>query len=550
MATKSTLSVLGLPLLLIYFFIRNAEALFTHTSLTKSSLALAGGVFYLCFLFSFALFKLYIYPFYFSPLRNLPEPKGSGWLWAHASQIRSNHNGEPYRRWISSVPNKGLIRFRTLFNQERIFLTSTEALREVLVTNSYDFVKPEQASFTFRKILGDGVLVAEGPSHKRQRKILMPAFAFRHIKDLYPVFWTQALKSVHAITTAISTPSLPGQRPSNIQNTYDWASRTTLDIIGVAGMGFEFNSISNVNGDIYRSYHDLFMTEPPFFRWINIGVSIPFQYIFPIIKKIFPNMKSSVQTIRAVAYDLIRQKKEAAEKGRKMGVDILSVAMESGGLNDDELANQVMTFLAAGHETTASALTWTMFLLCRHPEVQRRLREEVRGKLVDGSTGKLKDEVDALEIDHLPYLNAVCNEVLRIMPSVPLTIRVPTRDTTILGQAVPKGTHVLMAAWAMNVSKEYWGEDALEFNPERWMTEGNSNSGGVTNNFANLTFLHGPRSCIGKDFSKSELLCLVAAWFGNFECELETPRLEKDMIGWVTLRPKHGLPVRFKQIMG
>jgi len=92
--------------------------------------------------------------------------QGSGWLWAHASQIRSNHNGEPYRRWISSVPNKGLIRFRTLFNQERIFLTSTEALREVLVTNSYDFVKPEQASFTFRKILGDGVLVAEGPSHK------------------------------------------------------------------------------------------------------------------------------------------------------------------------------------------------------------------------------------------------------------------------------------------------------------------------------------------------------------------------------------------------
>jgi len=75
MATKTTLSVLGLPLLLIYFFIRNAEALFTHTSLTKSSLALAGGVFYLCFLFSFALFKLYIYPFYFSPLRNLPEPK-------------------------------------------------------------------------------------------------------------------------------------------------------------------------------------------------------------------------------------------------------------------------------------------------------------------------------------------------------------------------------------------------------------------------------------------------------------------------------------------
>ncbi|KAH7383505.1 cytochrome P450 [Cadophora sp. MPI-SDFR-AT-0126] len=548
MSTKITILVLGLPLALVYLFIRNAEAILKNSSHANSSLFLAGGAFYLSFLFLFALYKLYIYPFYLSPLRHLPEPKDTSWLWAHASQIRSNHNGEPYRRWLSSVPNNGLIRFRTLLNQERIFLTSTDALREVLVTNSYEFVKPEQAGFTFRKILGDGVLVAEGASHKHQRKILMPAFAFRHIKDLYPIFWTQALKSVHAISRAISSPSVPGQRPPNIQNTYDWASRTTLDIIGIAGMGFEFNSISTTDSEIYRTYHSLFMQEPPFFRWINIGVSIPFQYIFPVVKAVFPNLKTSVQTIRAIAYDLIRQKRLAAEKGGKMGgVDILSVAMESGGLNDDELANQVMTFLAAGHETTASALTWTMFLLCTHPDVQRKLREEVRGKLL--VDGVLKAEVDALEIDHLPYLNAVCNEVLRIMPSVPLSIRVPTRDTTILGQPVPKGTHIVIAAWAINASKEYWGEDALEFNPERWMRDGTAKSGGATNNFANLTFLHGPRSCIGKDFSKSELLCLVAAWFGSFECELESPGLEKDMIGWVTLRPGHGLPVRFKEVV-
>ncbi|KAK0103126.1 hypothetical protein ONS96_005734 [Cadophora gregata f. sp. sojae] len=516
MATKTIILVFGLPLAIIYLLIRTAGTSLTESSPSKSSLALAGTSF----------------------------------LWAHASQIRTNHNGEPYRRWISSVPNNGIIRFRTLFNQERIFLTSTDALREVLVTNSYDFVKPEQASFTFRKILGDGVLVAEGESHKRQRKILMPAFAFRHIKDLYPVFWTQALKSVQAISTAIQSPSLPGRRPSNVQSTYDWASRTTLDIIGLAGIGFPFSSLTNPSGPIYKSYHSLFTQEPPLFRWINIGISIPFRPIFPLIKRIFPTLKHSVQTIRAVTYDLISQKRQAAERGEKLGVDILSVAMESGGLNDDELANQVMTFLAAGHETTASALTWTMYLLCTHPEVQRRLREEVRGKLVDPITGKLKSEVDALEIDHLPYLNAICNEVLRIMPSVPLAIRVPKRDTTILGQHIPKGTHIIIAAWAINASKEYWGDDALEFNPERWMGEGNAKSGGVKNNFAILTFLHGPRSCIGRDFARSELLCLAAAWFGSFECELEREGLETDMIGWVTLRPGHGLPVRLKEVVG
>ncbi|KAL2067541.1 hypothetical protein VTL71DRAFT_1966 [Oculimacula yallundae] len=542
MSSTTARVVLGLPLVITYLVYRNSG-----TGFAASSYLLFGGGVYSSALLILALFNIVIYPFYFSPLRYLPEPKNTSWLWAHASQIRANHNGEPYRRWQAEVPNQGLIRFRVLFNQERLLLTSIEALREVLVTNSYDFVKPEQASFVFRKVLGDGILIANGASHKRQRKILMPAFAFRHVKDLYPVFWSKALKSTTVLAAALQQPDIPGSKPSNVQNVYDWASRVTLDIIGVAGMGFEFNATTDPSGALYASYHALFMTEPPLFRWLNIGITIPFQYIFPIIKLAFPNLKGSIQTIKGIAYDLIEQKRSALKDGKATGVDILSVAMESGDLNDDELANQIMTFLAAGHETTASALTWTTYLLSTHPEVQRRLREEIRSELCEN--GRLKTEVDAIQIDHLPYLNAVCNEVLRIMPSVPITIREPIHDTTVQGQPVPKGTKILVAAWAVNASKEFWGEDAEEFNPDRWLKEGNSKTGGAESNFANLTFLHGPRSCIGKDFARSEMLCLVAAWFGKFEVELEYPGLQKDMIGWVTLRPSHGLPVRFKEIV-
>ncbi|CZT11774.1 hypothetical protein WAI453_004318 [Rhynchosporium graminicola] len=542
MPSTTTALTLGLPLLIVYGVYRNRGTYFADTSLLY-----LGGSVYISILLLIALFKVCIYPFYFSPLKDLPEPKGAGWLWAHASQMRINHNGEPYRRWISEVPNRGLIRFRVLFNQERLFLTSIEALREVLVTNSYDFIKPEQASFTFRKVLGDGVLIANGAAHKRQRKILMPAFAFRHVKDLYPVFWEKATKSTDVLAAALTAPSLPGQKPSNVQNCYDWASRVTLDIIGVAGMDFDFNATSDPNGPLYAAYHAIFMTEPPLFRWLNIGVMLPYKYIFPLVKLAFPALKGSIVTIRGIAYDLIRQKRKAAAAGKASGVDILSVAMESGDLDDDELANQVMTFLAAGHETTASALTWTTYLLSTHPEVQKKLRDEIRASLCEN--GSLNTEIDAVQIDHLPYLNAVCNEVLRIMPSVPMTIRVPIHDTTIQGQRVPKGTFIHIAAWGVNVAKEFWGEDGGTFNPDRWLKEGNSKTGGAESNFANLTFLHGPRGCIGKEFAKSELLCLVAAWFGRFEVELEHEGLEKDMIGWVTLRPRHGLPVRFKEIV-
>jgi len=290
------------------------------------------------------------------------------------------------------------------------------------------------------------------------------------------------------------------------------------------------------------------MGDSPFFRWENMGIPVPLKLVknlpFPKVKQV----AAAAVKVKNVAHGLIREKREKAAKGVPPSVDIISVAMESGGFSDEELANQLMTFLAAGHETTSSALTWTTYLMCTHPDIQTRLRNEIREALFND--GRLAESVDSIMLDKLPYLNAVANEVLRYMPSVPLTTRVPVKDTTIQGQFIPKGTMILVAAYGINVSEEFWGEDANEFNPERWLTDENKTdkTGGSTNNFANLTFIHGPRSCIGKDFSRAELLCLIAAWFGRFEVELEHPDLQKDIIGWVTIRPRHGLPVRFKEI--
>jgi cytochrome P450 len=97
-------------------------------------------------------------------------------------------NGEPYRKWLHSTPNNGLIRFRVLLNEERVLLTSPQALREVLVTKAYVFQKLEKPQSLFRALLGNGLLAAEGDVHHEQRKAIAPAFSFRHIKDLYPVF--------------------------------------------------------------------------------------------------------------------------------------------------------------------------------------------------------------------------------------------------------------------------------------------------------------------------------------------------------------------------
>lgn len=198
-----------------------------------------------------------------------------------------------------------------------------------------------------------------------------------------------------------------------------------------------------------------------------------------------------------------------------MARNILSVAIESGGFTDEGLVNQLMTFLIAGHETTASALSFAICMLCQHPKVQIRLREEVRSLLPDPRSPA--SSISSNDIDSMPYLNAVCNEVLRLYPPVPLTVRVAAQDTTLIGHYIPKGTTIFMSPWATNADKDCWGEDAGDFNPDRWLGDGKANTGGIETNYAFLTFLHGPRSCIGQSFAKGEFACLLAAWAGTFE---------------------------------
>jgi cytochrome P450 len=200
--------------------------------------------------------------------------------------------------------------------------------------------------------------------------------------------------------------------------------------------------------------------------------------------------------------------------------DILSLLIKSNDFSDEDLANQTLTMLAAGHETTSSALSWVLYLLSKYPEYQTRLRAEIRATLPNPSTGS--SAITAADIDRLPLLAAVCQETLRLYPTVPVTGRISVRDTRINDVHIPKDTFVVLSPWAINRSKKHWGPTAEEFLPERWISaDGTANkTGGATSNYSQITFLHGPRSCIGQDFAASELKCLCATLVGKFQFEL------------------------------
>lgn len=164
-------------------------------------------------------------------------------------------------------------------------------------------------------------------------------------------------------------------------------------------------------------------------------------------------------------------------------------------------------------------------------------------------------------MESMPYLHGVCEETLRLYPTVPATVREAIVDTTVAGLRVPKGTNFLLVPYAINRHPNFW-RDAHRIVPERWIdqaaedagsTRGASQrpnkTGGTATNFAELTFLHGPRACIGRDFAKAELRCAVAGVIGAFEIELHTKE-EPRVQGVITMKAEGGMYLRFKPIQG
>ncbi|KAL8839542.1 MAG: hypothetical protein Q9176_004403 [Flavoplaca citrina] len=465
----------------------------------------------------------------------------------HFWQMMETGPGDVLRSWANGVPNNGLIRYLDFFNLERVAVVNPAALAEVLVHKCYDFEKPPQLRKGISRILGLGLFLSEGEVHKRQRKYLMPAFAYRHVKNLYPMFWARSTELVAAILASTERdPSKDGRVEVN-----GWASRATLDIIGQGGFGQSFDAIQDPDNEISRTYRSMFKPGRVGQILGILGFLLP-QWIvrrLPFIRN--DTMQRSSNFLRAFCRSSIEAKRQKAKTEPTDELDILTVAMHSGVFSDEDLVDQMMTFLAAGHETTASALTWAIYLLAKDPQIQLRLRNEIQS-LVPHPLEDPDATVTSETIGKLPYLNAVCQEVLRLFPPVSVTIRIAVKDTTICGQYIPQGTTLMISPWAVNGNTELWGPEAADFKPERWQRSpsGLSSNETMSTNYQFLTFLHGPRSCIGQGFAMGEFQCLVAAWVRAFETELQDPGFVPVIKGGITAKPKDGLHVRVKLVAG
>lgn len=251
---------------------------------------------------------------------------------------------------MTEVPNDGLIAYRSFLNDDRLLLTSPKAIADVLVRKPYHYEKlPEERSIIGR-FLGDGLTIVEGKEHQLQRKRLTPIYSLRNIQLLQAFFWSKAVKLTQCISRDMEQNKSRVDEPTEESNVYEinhWANQATIDIIGVAGLGMEFNCLNKVENELFAAYQEIFTWAPE--KEIYMALN---RILSPKVIEFIPwgiNERIDVTTaiLRRACRTLVDQKFKAhREEGNKH--DILSLMISQGDWTPEQLVEQLLTFIAAG----------------------------------------------------------------------------------------------------------------------------------------------------------------------------------------------------------
>ncbi|KAK4110415.1 cytochrome P450 [Canariomyces notabilis] len=490
----------------------------------------------------------WLHPFYFSELRHVPTVPGFP-LWGHFFSIITEECGVPQRQWHKD--HGPIIRYFFPFGSERLSIADDEGLKQMTLKNPYNYPKPLRAKLWMVRILGEGILLAEGQDHANQRKPLSAAFSISAIRSLMPIFWERSL----------TMAKLWGQEMERANETtrsfeiLEWLNRCTLDIIGKAGFGYDIHSLEDPEVPIRQAYRLVFNFD------LVSRVLHGIQAFFPQSQHIPAQMNRDINKSRNIilqkATEILTEKLDDAENNARTK-DILGLIAkenkklrEAGepGLSFKTMRDQVMTFLGAGHDTTATGVAWTIHLLTTHRDVQKRLRDEIREYmpfLFDPARRYNEAELATADPDHLPYLDKVCRESLRFIPPIPMTVRESVEEDRLGPYKIPAGTVVYILANTINRLPSYWGDTADEFDPDRW---DNLPSTAVSNAF--MTFLQGPRGCLGRKFAETEMkiiLCSLLSMY-DFRRDHDSPDPEKWKMWRLVLRPKDGVTVKATKLL-
>jgi cytochrome P450 len=229
----------------------------------------------------------------------------------------------------------------------QLLVTNPQLLADVLVHKCYDFTKPTKISNFLRLILGDGLIIVEGDQHKFLRRNTMPAFHFRHIKELYPMMWDKARTLTKTLKREI-TDAPAGRERSSVIEISTWASKVTIDIIGIAGLGRNFEAVEKAGDPLQETYEELLEPDREKLVFAMMSLALGFSFVRFLPWRMNAVFKRLTTSLNNICHPMIQEKREAIQEKGDDHFDVLSLLIKSNNFSDEALKDQLLTFLAAG----------------------------------------------------------------------------------------------------------------------------------------------------------------------------------------------------------
>lgn len=388
-----------------------------------------------------------------------------------------------------------------------VLLFRPEHVRYILTENPRNFTSREVAE-GLRQLIGDGLLTIDGEAHRQQRRMVQPAFHKRRVE------------SYASIMTDYTEGMLKGWQAGERIDMARAMQELTLRVVGKCLFNLDVAGQVDTLGNAFSEMigNPIGLLE----GFLNVRIDQPFTA--------YGRRMAAKRRVDEFIYKLIAQRRsETEDKG-----DVLSMllAAQEGemALSNTQVRDHIMTFVAAGHETTANALTWTFYLLAQHPDVRKKLLAELQSVLA-GRVPTIDD------LPNLPYTEWVLNESMRLYPPAWTQGRRATEAFDLDGVHFPAGTMVMFSQWVIHRLPEIWG-DAETFRPERW----NPANEQKVPPWSYFPFGGGPRICIGMPFAQLEAKLLLATILQHYTPHL-APGHRLELNPLITLRPKHGMPM-------
>ncbi len=419
----------------------------------------------------------------------------------------------PMEAWPLAVYSEPMV-VTHMLGRNTIFLSDPDLVQQVLVDDADSFIKAEPMRRALEPALGKGILTAEGARWRLQRRVAAPVFRPAHVNAFLPAMIT-ASRATRDAWLALP-PGAPLEVTSEMMHlTFEIILETML-----SGRGD--TDVARVE----RSIRDFLEAT----SWTTALSALGAPTWTPFPGKFQADRGGAY--LRQTVSDRIAERRQTGERRD----DLLSLMLdakdpETGeGLNDDDVRDNIITFIGAGHETTALALTWTFFLLSRHPEIEQRVLAEI-AEVTGGAP------LEADKVASLTYTRQVIQESMRVYPPVAMVVRQSTRNLTIGGREITPADNVFIPIYAIHHHTNLWPNPEL-FDPDRFTSEAVKSR----HRWSYLPFGAGPRICIGMGFALLESAAILGTLLPHLHLAADpafkpTPKLR------VTMRPTEGMPM-------